>query len=75
MTTDGRDEIGAELLSQLTEDAQLLEVRDEAEDIALDLHERPFSSSARTRAISFLDSPRYRTAAAAFGARSGAEAS
>lgn len=75
MATDGRDEIGAELLSQLTEDAQLLEVRDEAEEIALDLHERPFSPKARTRALSFLDSSRYRTAAATFSSRSGAEAS
>ncbi|MFT4284340.1 MAG: hypothetical protein QM598_05840 [Protaetiibacter sp.] len=75
MATDGRDEIGAELLSQLTEDAQLLEVRDEAEDIALDLHEQPFSPGARTRALSFFDSNRYRTAAAAFSSRSGVEAS
>lgn len=63
---DREDAIGDDLMSQLTVDARLLEVRDEAEDIALDLHEAPFSTDTRTRALTFLDSPRYRDAAASF---------
>jgi len=65
---DDRDEaqISAELLEELHAEAQLLGIRDEVDDVALDLHEKPFSEDARKRAIALLHSPRYVEAAKAF---------
>lgn len=61
----GKDdvEIGPQLLAQLREEAEVLGVYDEGQDIALDLHEELFNPSTRQRAIAFLQSPRYEAAA------------
>lgn len=56
----------AETLEQLQTQATLLDVIDESQDVALDLHASPFSSAARERAIAFLGSSRYLDAAAKF---------
>lgn len=52
-----------ELLTQLHDQAHVLDVVDEGHDIALDLHEALFSPSTRERALAFLQSPRYVEAA------------
>ena len=57
------DEIGVELLEQLQEQAEVLGVYDEGQDIALDLHEGLFEPSTRQRTLAFLQSPRYEAAA------------
>jgi hypothetical protein len=63
-TRDDRNdaEISAELLEQLSDQAQLLVVFDEGQDVALDLHEALFSPDTRTRTLAFLNSDRYRDA-------------
>lgn len=63
MTADpeatGKTAITDELLEQLGDQATVLSALDEAEDVALDLHERPFSSETRQRALKWLQSDRY----------------
>lgn len=61
----GRDveEIGPELLGELRNQAEVLGVYDEGQDIALDLHEGLFDQATRERALTFLQSPRYEAAA------------
>lgn len=51
--------ISASMLKELGDQASVLSVLDEAEDVALDLHQRPFNEEVRTRAIEFLESDRY----------------
>ena len=65
---EGQDDavIGAELLTQLGENATVLGVYDEGQDIALDLHEGLFSPTTPQRALAFLNSDRYRDAASTF---------
>lgn len=65
---DDRDEreVTADLLEELTEQAQVLGVFDEGQDIALDLHEELFSPATRQRALDFLSSDRYQTAVQKF---------
>lgn len=58
--------ISAGLLSELHDQAQVLDVVDEGHDIALDLHTELFNPSTRERALKFLQSPRYETAAEKF---------
>lgn len=58
-----QDEIGPELLAELKDQAEVLGVVDEGQDIALDLHEGVLDPSARQRALAFLQSPRYAAAA------------
>lgn len=61
----GRDveEIGPELLGELKNQAEVLGVYDEGQDIALDLHEGLFDQATRERALAFLQSRRYEDAA------------
>lgn len=61
----GRDveEIGPELLGELKDQAEVLGVYDEGQDIALDLHEGLFDQATRERALTFLQSRRYEVAA------------
>lgn len=66
---DDEVQINAELLEQMSTDADLLVVGDEAQDVALDLHEAPFSPGTRQRALEFLQSPRYTSAASSFHSR------
>ncbi|MBG0716869.1 hypothetical protein G3N18_02045 [Microbacterium sp. 2C] len=65
---EGEDDavIGADLLAQLQENATVLGVFDEGQDIALDLHEELFSPTTRQRALAFLNSDRYQDAATKF---------
>lgn len=65
---EDRDEAAqiSDLLANLEAEADVLCIRDEAEDIALDLHEDPFSEAARRRAMAFLGSDRYTRAVAQF---------
>lgn len=65
---EGQDDavIGADLLAQLQDNATVLGVFDEGQDIALDLHEELFSPTTRQRALSFLNSDRYQDAATKF---------
>ena len=67
-SSEGQDDavIGAELLTQLGENATVLGVYDEGQDIALDLHEELFSPTTRQRALAFLNSDRYQDAASKF---------
>lgn len=57
------DEIGPELLGELKDQAEVLGVYDEGQDIALDLHEGLFDQATRERALAFLQSRRYEDAA------------
>ncbi|MDZ5146355.1 hypothetical protein [Microbacterium testaceum] len=57
------DEIGPELLGQLKDQSAVLGVYDEGQDIALDLHTGLFDPATRDRALAFLQSPRYASAA------------
>lgn len=59
-------QVGPELLEQLRAQAEVLGVFDEGQDIALDLHEGLFDPSTRQRALAFLQSRRYETAAVTF---------
>ena len=67
-SSEGQDDavIGAELLTQLGDNAAVLGVYDEGQDIALDLHEGLFSPTTQQRALAFLNSDRYRVAASKF---------
>lgn len=60
------DEIGPELLGQLKDQSEVLGVYDEGQDIALDLHEGLFNPSTKQRALAFLQSHRYESAAETF---------
>lgn len=70
---EGQDDavVGAELLTQLVDNATVLGVYDEGQDIALDLHEGLFSPTTQQRALAFLSSERYRDAASKFRQLSG----
>lgn len=65
---EGRDgdEIGPELLGEIKDQAEVLGVYDEGQDIALDLHEGLFDQATRERALTFLQSRRYEAAAETF---------
>lgn len=67
-SSEGQDDavIGAELLTQLGDNATVLGVYDEGQDIALDLHEGLFLPTTRHRVLTFLNSDRYRDAASKF---------
>ena len=56
------DEVGLELLAQMRDQAEVLGVFDEGQDIALDLHEGLFDPSTKPRVLAFLESPRYASA-------------
>lgn len=62
-------EVTEDLLRRVARDADLLTVGDEAQDVALDLHEDPFAPAVRKRALEFLRSPRYQAAAHDYGGR------
>ena len=51
------------LLGELNEHARVLSAYDQAQDVALELHEKPFSPETRTRALKYLQSPEYEQAA------------
>lgn len=63
-TTAERTALSGDLIEQLTAQAMILEVFEEGQDIALDLHEALFNPASRARAIAFLQSTRYQEAAA-----------
>lgn len=64
---DGDDSaMSAELLHELHDTAHVLDVVDEGQDIALDLHASLFNPTTRDRALAFLQSTRYEDAAAKF---------
>lgn len=50
------------LLEELNEHARVLSAYDQAQDVALDLHEKPFSPETRSRALQYLQSPEYQRA-------------
>lgn len=50
------------LLDELNEHARVLSAYDQAQDVALDLHEKPFSPETRSRALQYLQSPEYQRA-------------
>lgn len=54
--------VSSELLDQMQGHARVLCTYDESQDLALDLHEAPFSPSTRQKVLEFLDSQRYRDA-------------
>lgn len=56
----------AELLEQLTKEAHVVAAGDQTEDVALDLYETPFSPAARQRALRWLESDEYATAASKY---------
>jgi hypothetical protein len=66
---DDEVQINADLLTQMNADADVLEVGNEAQDVALDLHEAPFSPGTRDRAIEFFQSNRYAKAVSSFRTR------
>ena len=66
--------INDELLSELRDQAHVLDVVDEGQDIALDLHVALFNPSTRERALAFLQSPRYESAAAKYRDLAGGDA-
>lgn len=57
------EEIGPDLLGELKDQAEVLGVYDEGQDIALDLHAGLFDQATRARALDFLLSDRYEDAA------------
>lgn len=63
---DGKATFPNELFVQIAELAGVMEAVDEAEDIALDLHTTPFSPDARQRALQWLNSEQYTSAARKF---------
>lgn len=60
------DEFGEELLEQLKDQAEVLGVFDEGQDIVLDLHAGLFDPSTAERALIFLQSQRFKTATETF---------
>ena len=50
------------LIEQIADMAEVLDVFDEGQDIALDLHTSPFSEETKKRTLAFLQSPRYQSA-------------
>lgn len=59
------DNVSPELLEQLKGLSDVLELYDEGQDVALDLHAAPFAPTTRERCLAFFDSPRYHQALAA----------
>lgn len=51
------------LLGEISEHARVLSAYDRAQDVALELHEKPFSPETRTRALEYLQSAEYEQAA------------
>jgi hypothetical protein len=65
MTEHKADETTAiddELLAEIRDQASVLSALDTAENVALDLHERPFSPETRQRALEWLQSDAYKNA-------------
>lgn len=50
------------MLKELNEHARVLSAYDQAQDVALDLHEKPFSPETQERALRYLQSPEYQRA-------------
>ena len=55
-------EITDDLLVELQSHATVLAAKDQAEEIALDLHEDPFSPTTRSRVLGWFKSDTYRAA-------------